>query len=236
MSHVDNAKFIIAELARVSGLTFARPDRLSRAEAQQALDWAKSNPVASAAYRAGNAEAQTYANWLLMFAHDYPQNDAGEPAEWSDVGVADDPATAEPEPEAEADADNPFVGWTPERAQERIKRAMTEKGFLDALNDPKHEDHALAKREWELIHKAAYPEPAAAPASSVDQALGGVTAREQQTAALKRIDELHRHPGYLNKAHPEHQSVMDELTRSFQTVYPEPASPAGEAGDVTATS
>jgi hypothetical protein len=48
--HRANATLVIAELSKAAGLQFARPDRMTRAEAERVIAWAQGSEEVMAAY------------------------------------------------------------------------------------------------------------------------------------------------------------------------------------------
>jgi hypothetical protein len=150
---------------------------------------------------------QAFSQWPFYFAYDHPQDEAGDPLEWDQVRTADDDAAAAEQPQP----DDPFRDWSPQQAAARIEAAVRDPKYQewrDAYWKREHPDHDLAVREFERLHQIAYPEepdePAAA-ASQPDQvaAIVGAEARAESAAAptdrapaLRRIDELYRHPVY----------------------------------------
>ena len=245
--HRENATAIIAELARASGLQFARPDRLTRAEAERVIAWAQGSKEVMAAYTSRahphHQEVLAFSAWPFYFAYDHPQDEAGDPLDWGQVRTAEDDAEEDAAAAAQPQPDDPFTGWGPERARERIEAAMQDGKFQewrDAYGKPSHPDHELAKRELARLHEIAYPEePAeepsgdggsqagqAAPAdagSGGGAAIGRRGAGMDQAAAHRRIDELYRHPAYADHLHPEHHAIVAETAAAFAVAYPEPA-------------
>jgi hypothetical protein len=240
--HRANATRVIAELSRASGLRFSRPDRLSRQEAEQVLNWGEKHPEVMQAYmdpkHAAHDEVMSLAAWGFYFSADHPQDDAGQPREWSDVRTVDDDAEAEPE------WDDPFKDFSPQQARELIEAAL--KGddpkfrqFREAYENPHHPDHKLANREFERLHQI---EAGAAPAAvAAGDNAGGSAAPNgggsapgaplDRATALKRIDAMYKDPELMKRYGSSDREVRDaataEVAAVFAAAYPEPA-PAAE--------
>jgi hypothetical protein len=227
--HAETGKLFVSEISRASGLRFAREDRLSRAEAEQVLTWAQGNPEVMAAYtdpsHPGHQEVFAYSQMAFMFAHDYPQGENGEPLDWEQVSQA----AGEPASEAEAQGDDPFAGWTPEQARERIQAAMNDpkyREFREAWQDRNHPDHALAMAEFGRLHDIEAGVDAASP-SSGDTPIAGAqpSVPGEQAAALKRIDQLYADPEFLKRSSSPDRNVRDAATAEaaalFARAYPE---------------
>jgi len=253
-AHRDNAEAIIADIARVSGLSFARADRLSRAEAEQVIRWGETSPkfmeIYTNAAHPAHAEAQSYSLWPFYFAHDHPQDDAGEPLDWDQVRTVDDDAADDAKP---GDDDDPFKGWSAEKARQRIEASLKDpkyREFRDAQGNRAHPDHELANREIARLYEIAYPERPAEPAPGVYPAgaaapggsgtpaagstAGAPGAPLDQAAALKRIEELYRDPDFIARSQSADRQVSAAATNEaaglFQIAYPEQA-PSGGSGD-----
>jgi hypothetical protein len=127
--HRANAVAVIAEIGRASGLTFARPDRMTRAEAEAAIRWAEGNTEFVAAYtdrsHPHHTQAQSHSVWPFFFAHDYLQGEDGQPVDWDSVPIADTAAPAEPEFE------DVFKDWTPERERQRLGETLKDPRFAE---------------------------------------------------------------------------------------------------------
>jgi hypothetical protein len=248
-NHRATAKLFVSEIARASGLTFARDDRLSRQEADAVIRWAERNPEVMAAYadraHAGHAEVMAYAQMAFMFKHEYPENEAGEPIDWDEVEVAGGPAA---ETAAEPAWDDPFKDFSPEQALARIEAAMKDpkyQEFRNARDDRMHPDHALAQREWTALFERAYPEQRADPSPGVSPATGGAPsgsgtpaagsapgAPMDQAAARSAIDALYRDPEFIGRSSSLDREIRAAATAEagalFAVAYPEPASGTGE--------
>lgn len=165
--HQQNARTVIAEIARASGLTFRYPDRMTRAEAESVIAWARGNREFMQAYEDRrhplHAEAQSYSAWPFFFL-DFPADDAGAPLEWDRVHIQQTPeeAAAAAQAELESAVAGFFAGMTPEQAAERIEAAFKDpkyQGFREAYADRKHPDHAQAVTEMSRLHQIVFPEP-----------------------------------------------------------------------------
>lgn len=239
--HRENVTTVIAEIARASGMTFARADRLSRDEAKAVIAWAEGNPQLMQIYMnpadPDHAELASFSTWPFYFAFDHPADDAGEPREWSEVRtVDDDAAAAQPDEELAGD----FNELSRDQARARLDAAMKDpkyQQFRDAYGNRAHPDYKLAQREFTRLHEIAYPEPAAepganqaaaAPPSGGGPPVGVVPSTPiGQAAALRRIDELYRDAEFMKRCQSPRRDVREaataEMTAAFAAAYPEPA-------------
>ena len=246
--HRENAVKVIAEIARASGMTFARADRLSREEAERVISWAQGNAEFMAAYidrsHPFHAEATSYSSWPFFFAYEYPQSEDRQPVEWEAVRTADQDAGAEP---AEPEGEDVFKDWTPDRARQRLDDALKDPRFAEwraAYDDPRNPDHELAKREFTRLHEIAYPEPAAVPTAdpaATAPPIGTVPAAGpspaggvDQAAAHRRINELYADRGFMKRYGSSDRATRAEaaaeMSAAFQGAYPEPAPPGEGEG------
>jgi hypothetical protein len=263
VDHRANARGVISEIARASGLTFRHPDRMTRAEAEAVIGWAKGCREFMEVYEDRrhpfHAEAQSYSVWPFFFAHDFPQTEAGEPIEWDAVSIRQTPeeAAAEAQEELDSEVARFFEGMTSEQASQRIEAAYTDpkyQGFLEAYRDRKHPDHEQAVAEMSRLHQIAAgtdTAPAAItgsaattaglaapvgtiPAPSGSAAPGGALDRD---AARREIDGRYADKDFVARMQSRDRQVRDaanaEIEPLFKTAYPEPAPPA-DAGSAAA--
>jgi hypothetical protein len=250
--HQQTAQAVIAEIARASGLTFRHPDRMTRAEAEAVIGWAKSNPEFMAAYEDRrhplHAEAQSYSVWPFFFAHDYPQTEHGEPVEWDAVPIrqTEEEAAAEAQAALEGEVAGFFEGMTPEQASERIEAGFKDPkyaGFLEAYRDRKHPDHAQAVAEMSRLHQIVHPEPsartdaAATPAgmaapigmSPAPRSRRPPPAPLDRDAARREIDARYANKDFVARMQSRDRQVREaanaEMEPLFKTAYPEPVLP-----------
>jgi hypothetical protein len=228
-------------------MRFAHEDRLTRAEAEQVINWAQSNPEVMAAYASrehpGHAEIMAFSEMAFMFAHEFPTNEAGEPLGWDQVEAAG-AAVSEAEPDEIGD----FNKLTPGQAAARVEAAYHDPKYEEwriAIRDRSHPDHDLAVREMARLTEIAgdalwNPDWDDAAGGTVtdaagDPALAGGVAGSpsDQAAARKRIDDdFYGNPDFMKRytspVREIRQAAIAEMSAAFEAAYPEPP-PKGDA-------
>lgn len=191
---------LLEEIAQVRGITFAHPDRITRAEAQEILTWAKVQPNLRKAYLdKGHQHHETvalYAQLVNYFASEHPQDAGGAPVAWPARGAR--PA---------ADPSNPLGSFFPDEAEAFLVWAKTRPEYREAFFDAQHPRHAemvrIVEQSNELAHGIADgvtpttdPAPQAPPVSAEPPI--GTT-----------LEELKKNPAYWDKTHPDHERVIE---------------------------
>jgi hypothetical protein len=249
VNHRDNARAVIAEIARASGMQFARDDRLSRDEAAAVIRWAQGQPEIMKIYgdprHPDHAELARFSEWTHFFESTWPQTEDGEPVEWAEVPIkqTEAEATAEAQAALDAEAAGFFAGMSAEQASERIEAAFRDPKYADfraAYADRKHPDHAQAVAEMSKLHQivaGTAPEGNAAPAANpagMAAPIGTMPApsepggRLDPAGARQRIDELYRDQGFMTRYGSRDRATRDaanaEIEPLFKVAYPEQAS------------
>ncbi|HLG87053.1 MAG TPA: hypothetical protein VKZ79_07640 [Alphaproteobacteria bacterium] len=213
------SELLLEDLARYSGMTFKHPDRLTRAEANAVLDWARTQAPVVAAYRnsGGTIEiggkqvkpgryheaVKTFAEMVNYFAHEHPQSAAGEPEAWP----------AKPGTGRQPTPENPFANLDAEDAAAVLAWAQTSDEYLDAYLDKSHPQHADRVARTAHLMEVAYPsvDPSGAPAGDRD-------APSPDTA--RKLEQLMADPAYRDRHHPDHKAAVDRVTRIYESEFP----------------
>jgi hypothetical protein len=252
--HRENARAVLAEIARASGLTFKHPDRMTRSEAEAVIRWAQSSPEFMAAYsnrsHPYHKEAVSYSQWPFFFK-DFPQTEAGEPVDWAAVQTAEDAAAPA------ADDFDPFARFSPEEARARIEAAFTDEKYKDfraAYADRNHPDHALAVKEIARLHEieagtgpgiasaasaGAVADPAGLAAPSGSPAPGAAHGSPRpglptdRAGALRELDARYADKAFMarmqSRDRQERAAANAEIEPLFRMAYPEHAPTEGAA-------
>lgn len=231
------SSLLIDDLVKVQGMKGLKyPDRLTRAEASQILDWGKAQPALRKAFDdksdPTHANVRLFVDMLQHFAGEHPQGANGEPAAWAARAPSSRQATAE----------DPFGDLHQDEAAALLVYGQSHPDYVASYHDPKHAGHADIVGKTSALMRVVHPEQGEASAPAALPA-----ARQEGTAAMSNtIDELMKAPAYADKRHPEHQAAVDAVTRAYeQQSGPSPVSGAGAtsggtpagrvgAGDVTA--
>ncbi|HEX9489787.1 MAG TPA: hypothetical protein VF930_05850 [Stellaceae bacterium] len=210
----------IQKLAGVDVMTFAHPDRLTRAEAEKLLDWGRSERRLRDAYAskggAGFAQVKPFFDLIQHFLHAHPQDAAGAPAEW--------PAYTGPKL-----ADNPFGVTTLEEAEARMTWAQTRPEYA-AFFDGKHPEHAAYVKDATELNELIANTRASAPPAAPTTPTPGENSPTPSRDAQRRIRELMQNPAFKNRAHPDHESVMEDVRAAYAEAYPGEATAPGAPG------
>lgn len=201
------AELFIEEIAKVSGLTFKHPDRLTRGEARAVMDWARQSPEVA---RAATDKSSPFHKGIMAykavvdhFAFQHPQNSAGEPEAW--------PARAS---RPAAIAGKPFSDLFPDEAEALRAWSETSAEYQAALYDAAHPQHKIVVERTNALF-----ERINAGAGAVASESGAAPVKDDpgaDAAFAKRLDELRADPAYLDPSKPGHKAAVEKVTRAYE--------------------
>jgi hypothetical protein len=216
------AAYVLPGVARVLGVTFKYPDRLTMPEAVQALGAftgsAKMRDTIAKveATPLGRQGVALHRQVLQYFALEHQADANGEPVPF-DVPAfsgSNDPA-------------NPFKGMPPDHAASVIEWAQTQPEFNDARSDKGHPQHQILSEQWRQLHEAAFPgqstgaPPGASQASATAPTISPARSGNRQPVvvdvdAKARGQRLTAELAAMPKSDPCRRALLDELVESTQ--------------------
>ncbi len=201
---------LIEDLAKISGIGFKYPDRLTAAETASVRRWAQQQPEIAAAVNAGKGSGELkalmlYKDMVDHFEYEHPRDASGEPAPWpARPDEAQRPATT---------PDNPLGILFPDEAAALLAWAETSAEYQAIYHDKGHPQHAdIVERTTALYARAGSATEAAAQDLRAEDARDATRDPEFQ----KRLEELRADPAYLDPTKPGHKEVVAKVSALYE--------------------
>jgi hypothetical protein len=195
---------------------------MTRAEAQEALEWGKSQPHIVQAYtnptHPAYATLQLYSQRLHYWAYEHPQTADGRPV----------PFEQTPNYQPVSAAEEKRLGALESLRLARLNVALPGEA-KDAYENREHARHQEIHEEMARLYQVA-EQPADAGDATATSALpaGPVALARQQLAELRQqlADDPKLRDAYLREDHTDHQRVTQLVSDAYAAAYPNPAATA----------